>query len=143
MAMKFDDDTCSKNLKSLMQKNYKILTRTNAGDTAVFSESDIIVVNENFASNTKRVVLPMPVLEEAYKKEIVQEDRSIAIEACIVRIMKSRKRLDHQSLVKECLQSLHMFKPSPVVIKQKIEQLIEREYLERDPEDKSIYRYLA
>jgi cullin 3 len=36
-----------------------------------------------------------------------------------------------------------MFKPHPQAIKQKIEQLIDREYLERDPEDKSMYRYLA
>jgi hypothetical protein len=57
--------------------------------------------------------------------------------------MKSRKRLDHTTLVQECLQALQMFKPSPQVIKSKIEQLIEREYLERDPDDKSFYRYLA
>jgi len=36
-----------------------------------------------------------------------------------------------------------MFKPSPKIIKEKIEQLIEREYLERDSEDKGIYKYLA
>lgn len=36
-----------------------------------------------------------------------------------------------------------MFKPPPMVIKQKIEHLIERDYLERDPDDKSVYRYLA
>lgn len=31
--------------------------------------------------------------------EIIQEDRSIAIEAAIVRIMKSRKRSEHNMLV--------------------------------------------
>ena len=36
-----------------------------------------------------------------------------------------------------------MFKPSPQIIKTKIEQLIDREYLERDPDDRSMYRYLA
>ena len=30
---------------------------------------------------------------KVHKKEVVLEDRSIAIEACIVRIMKSRKKL--------------------------------------------------
>jgi len=75
--------------------------------------------------------------------EIVEEDRSIAIEAAIVRIMKSRKRLDHTSLVQEVIQVLQMFKPHPIAIKQKIEQLIEREYLERDSEDRTVYKYLA
>lgn len=126
-----------------MQKNYKILQRKNEVESAQFQENDIFIVNDAFYSNTKRVVLPTPVLEEAYKKEIVQEDRSIAIEAAIVRIMKSRKKLDHNSLVSETIQALQMFKPYPQVIKSKIEQLIEREYLERDPDDKSVYRYLA
>ena len=57
--------------------------------------------------------------------------------------MKSRKKLDHTNLVQEVMQSLQIFKPHPSVIKQKIEQLIEREYLERDPDERSIYRYLA
>jgi hypothetical protein len=41
------------------------------------------------------------------------------------------------------MQSLKNFKPYPTQIKTKIEQLIEREYLERDAEDKNMYRYLA
>lgn len=57
--------------------------------------------------------------------------------------MKSRKKVDHTSLLTEVMNSLYMFKPSPPTIKQKIEHLIDREYLERDPDDKSIYRYLA
>lgn len=60
-----------------------------------------------------------------------------------MRIMKSRRKFEHTSLVQEVIQNLHMFKPSPLVIKQKIEQLIDREYLERDPDDRSVYRYLA
>ena len=75
--------------------------------------------------------------------EVIQEDRSIAIEAAIVRIMKSRKKLEHNQLVQEVMQSLRVFKPNPVQIKTKIEHLIEKDYLERDPEDKNVYRYLA
>ena len=73
----------------------------------------------------------------------MQEDRSIAIEAAIVRIMKSRKKLDHTSLVQEVIQSLRMFRPNPQAIKTKIETLIEKEYLERDADDKNLYKYLA
>lgn len=57
--------------------------------------------------------------------------------------MKGRRKLDHLSLVQEVLTTLQMFKPSPVLIKQKIEHLIERDFLERDQADKSIYNYLA
>lgn len=66
----------------------------------------------------------------------------MAIEAAIVRIMKARRRLDHQSLMQEVLQSLQMFRPSPAVVKSKIEYLINHEYLERDQDDKSVYKYM-
>lgn len=64
----------------------------------------------------------------------MEEDRTIAIEAAIVRIMKSRKTLHHTQLVMEVIQQLHFFKPNPKVIKMKIENLIDREFLERDSE---------
>jgi cullin 1 len=84
----------------------------------------VISINEQFSSPLNRIVFPTPVIEEVYKKgkifkisklciEIVQEDRSIAIEAAIVRIMKSRKKLDHTSLVQEVILSLRMFRPNP------------------------------
>ena len=35
------------------------------------------------------------------------------------------------------------FLPNPTVIKKRIESLIEREFLERDANDRKLYRYLA
>ncbi|KAF4753549.1 Cullin-1, partial [Perkinsus olseni] len=81
--------------------------------------------------------------DETHKAERVQEDRSISIEAAIVRIMKTRKTCSHQQLVSEVLNQLSFFKPNPKVIKQRIEHLIEREYLERDENQPNVYRYLA
>jgi len=69
--MNFDEDTCSKNMKSLMLKGYKVIERLTDTGNPAFSENDIFVVNETFSSNVKRVVLPTPIIEEAYKKEII------------------------------------------------------------------------
>ena len=41
------------------------------------------------------------------------------------------------------LGQLAFFRPNPKVIKRRIEALIDREYLERDPEVANAYRYLA
>lgn len=74
----------------------------------------------------------------------VEEDRKHLVEAVVVRIMKSRKYLEHSLLVAEVTRHLtSRFQPSPTLIKQRIEKLIEREYLERDQKDRRVYNYLA
>ena len=77
-------------------------------------------------------------------KRKVDEDRKHEIEACIVRIMKSRKVMSHVNLVSEVVEQLNnRFQPSPVVIKKRIEGLIEREYIKRQDGDRRTYVYLA
>lgn len=74
----------------------------------------------------------------------VDEDRKHEIEAAIVRVMKARRRLTHNNLVAEVTDQLKSrFLPSPILIKKRIESLIEREYLARIPEDRKIYSYVA
>ncbi|WFD33377.1 hypothetical protein MCUN1_000190 [Malassezia cuniculi] len=61
----------------------------------------------------------------------VEEERKNLVEACIVRVMKSRKTLPHNDLVHEVVQQLlPRFQPSPALIKKRIESLLDREYLE-------------
>jgi cullin 1 len=57
--------------------------------------------------------------------------------------MKARKALQHQQLVAEVVEQLTLFRPNPKAIKQRIENLIEREFLERDPDNPNLYKYLA
>ena len=117
---------------------------TPSSDTKVQNSlQDKVSVNHKFTSNYIRLTLPVPALEEVYKKEKVTEDRAHAVEAAIVRIMKTRKRLEMSNLMTEVIQTLHMFKPSPKFIKAKIERLIEQDYLLRDDQDKSILLYRA
>ncbi len=74
----------------------------------------------------------------------VEEDRKPLVEAAIVRILKARRVLDHNSIVAEVTQQLSArFSVTPAVIKKRIESLIEREFLERDTNDRRMYRYVA
>lgn len=76
--------------------------------------------------------------------EDVDKDRRYAIDAAVVRTMKSRKVMGHQALVMEVVQQLsRMFKPDFKQIKKRIEDLIERDFLERDKENPQTFRYLA
>lgn len=53
--------------------------------------------------------------------------------------MKARKQMQHNVLVAEVTEQLKVrFLPSPVVIKKRIEGLIERDYLARTPEDRFV-----
>jgi len=82
--------------------------------------------------------------EKLETKEKVEEDRKPQIEAAIVRIMKSRKELNHNNLISEVTRQLSSrFLPNTAVIKARIESLIEREFLERDRNDRRVYRYLS
>jgi len=74
----------------------------------------------------------------------VVEDRKHSIEAAIVRVMKQAKALEHQTLVVEVSKMLMpLFRPEPKQIKNRIEDLIAREYLKRDDESSNRYEYLA
>jgi cullin 3 len=121
-------------------------------DTSVkdFSMEDKFAVNDQFTSKLHRVKVQAvasrgesdPERKETRQK--VDDDRKHEIEAAIVRIMKARKKLAHQVLVAECVQQLkNRFSPNPVIIKKRIESLIERDYLARSPEDRKVYTYVA
>lgn len=81
--MGFDQETCKKNLQSLMWAKGKILV----------VKDNVFSVNKGFKSQLRRITYPVPVLEEVVKKEKIAQDRSHAIDAQLVRIMKSRKKL--------------------------------------------------
>ena len=88
------------------------------------SPNDLVTLNEAFRSNMIRLMLPTPALEEVYKKKKIEVDRSNAIDSCVIRIMKSKKRLEMSQLHMEVCQSLQMFQPQPSFVKQRIEKLI-------------------
>jgi cullin 3 len=59
-------------------------------------------------------------------------------------VLQARKALTHNDIIAEVTRQLQQrFMPQPVVIKKRIESLIEREYLERDATDRTLYRYVA
>lgn len=137
-----DDDTI-RLLHSLSCAKYKLLAKEPVGKT--INKADKFKFNNKFTDRMRRIKIPLPPMDE--KKKViddVDQDRKYTIDAAIVRIMKSRKVLQHPQLVMEVVQQLsRMFKPDFKLIKKRIEDLISREYLERDKDNPQMFKYMA
>ncbi|XP_042442478.1 cullin-1-like isoform X3 [Zingiber officinale] len=122
------DDDVIRLLHSLSCAKYKILNKE--PNTKTISSTDVFEFNNKFNDKMRRIKIPLPPVDEKKKViEDVDKDRRYAIDASIVRIMKSRKVLGHQQLVMECVEQLgRMFKPDFKAIKKRIEDLITRDY---------------
>ena len=86
------------------------------------------------------------------KKEVIKKtnekidlniDRGMLIQSCLVRVMKTRKKLDHNQLISQTMSQIDRFCPKITDVKKNIEKLLEKEYIERDPINRNIYNYLA
>ncbi|PNW70797.1 hypothetical protein CHLRE_17g734400v5 [Chlamydomonas reinhardtii] len=141
--LRLPDDDLQRLLHSLVCAKYKIIKKDPDGKS--IGKSDKFAFNNRFTDKMRRIKIPLPPLDEKKKvMEDVDKDRRYAIDAAIVRIMKSRKVLQHQTLVMEVIQQLQrMFKPDLKLIKKRIEDLIQREYLERDKDNPTLFKYLA
>jgi len=127
---------------------YKILQKSPVGKD--FKMDDSFQVNFSYHNNMIKIKVPVMFskiqkqVENADLQEKVEDDRKHMIEATLVKVMKSRKRLSHNDLITEATKILsNKFIPDVTVIKKRIEGLIEREYLERDKDDRKFYKYLA
>ncbi|KAG1678291.1 hypothetical protein FOA52_013912 [Chlamydomonas sp. UWO 241] len=137
-----------RSLQSLaLMKGKNVLRKEPMGKEIL--EDDMFHFNTGFQSKLYKVKVGTVSAQkegEAEKLETrhkVEEDRKPQIEAAIVRIMKSRKVLDHNSIITEVTRQLApRFLPNPSVIKKRIESLIEREFLERDADDRKMLHQL-
>ncbi|KAL5649397.1 hypothetical protein ACJX0J_040206, partial [Zea mays] len=108
--LNLSDDDVVRLLHSLSCAKYKILNKEPANRS--ISPNDVFEFNSKFTDRMRRIKIPLPPVDE--KKKVVEDvdkDRRYAIDASIVRIMKSRKVMGHQQLVAECVEQLsRMFK---------------------------------
>jgi cullin 1 len=133
-----------------------VKTRTLVMDPAPASLSDPTIpekadltLNRKFTSKRLKVNINVP--SKLAKKESaasntkeIDEERKLAIQACIVRVMKARKTLQHAQLISEVvIQLKNRFKPKIPMVKRCIDLLLDREYLERQEEKRDVYNYVA
>ena len=140
------------NLIPLIQ--LKILMKSNPANLQQsvkdFTQSDVYTFNNQFKHSMYKIKVPVAhakeskAIEKTEVAEKVDEDRRHMVEATIVKVMKARRKLEHNALIAEATKILSQkFSPDPTMIKKRIDSLIDREYMERDAEDRRFYKYIA
>ncbi|KAG6817343.1 hypothetical protein H0H87_009942 [Tephrocybe sp. NHM501043] len=138
-ATNIDHTELQRNLQSLACAKYKILKKHPPGREV--EKDDSFSFNAGFTSNMRKLKVGTVASrvesgeERKETRDRIDEERRHQTEACIVRIMKDRKHMAHNDLINQVTRQLAgRFHPDPLIIKKRIEGLIEvRIFLDRDP----------
>ena len=151
-----DDEILKRILHSLSCQKLQLLGKASDDDKdKKISTKDSFVVNAKFTHPLRKFRMLMPSMDDltgskGHKSNAASETaphalmeaRGYVIEAAIVRIMKARRRLSHVELTGEIMTHVTFFVPDVKTVKQRIERMIEKGFLERDETDAKIYVYV-
>lgn len=150
-ATSIPDNELTRNLQSLavVPKTRILIKEPMSKD---IRPTDRFSFNAGFESQYIRIKIPTVAYinkteTDSERKETVDkvdELRRYQTDAAIVRIMKARKSLEHNILISEVTTQLSgRFHPDAMMIKKRIDAMLEREYIERSSENRQLYTYLA
>ncbi|KAJ2614741.1 hypothetical protein H4S08_001565 [Coemansia sp. RSA 1365] len=132
-------------LQSLACGKFRVLIKE--PKTRNVNTTDKFEFNAKFKSPHVRIKISQIAVKEVETdnneiEEHVHLDRMYRVDAALVRVMKARKTIEHSALSSELLGQLD-FVISATEIKDRIETMIDRDYLRRDDADASTYHYIA
>ncbi|KAI9451539.1 Cullin-4B [Russula earlei] len=142
-----EDEVLRCTLQSLACGKKKVLKKRPAGKEV--NDEDVFVFNDAFEDSRAKVHINTIQVKETPEESLrtqtaVEGDRKHYLDAAIVRIMKARKQLTYEQIKFETIESVRRhFVPDVVNIKQRIDGLVEQEYLRRDEEDRNLFFYVA
>lgn len=119
-----------------------VLNRTSSsGNLKKVDMADQLVLNDTF--NPPKIVVTVPLPKVTVVKrdaktgvaEICIHSRRYVCDAALVRVMKSRKTMAMAELTAEVIQQITQFRADPKMIKERIEDLMQREFLNRDEQN--------
>jgi len=134
-----------------------VFTCADGLDSASWSDETLFTVNPKFAFKRLKFSLmstsgggsraakkSAAEAEEHAEAEEVMRDRAFKLEAAIVRIMKSRRVLDYNTLVKEVFDQVQRwFTPQIPMIKRAVESLLDQEFIRRKGDNMKVFEYIA
>ncbi|GBG32209.1 Cullin-1 [Hondaea fermentalgiana] len=140
-----------KQLHSLTNGKHAIL-RSVGASTASGENEALYGINDEFTTRARRIRIPQLPMEKAEQAKQerstnllkISEERRYAVEAAIVRILKTHKTLSYVELSVKVVEMLSpVFMPQPNTIRKRVDDLLERDYIEKDEADDSKLVYVA
>ncbi|KAH8999781.1 Cullin-4B [Lactarius akahatsu] len=134
-------------LQSLACGKKRVLKKRPAGKDV--NDDDVFVFNDAFEDPRAKVhinsIQVKETVEESQRMQsAVEGDRKHYLDAAIVRVMKARKQLTYEQIKTETIEAVRRhFTPDVLSIKQRIDGLVEQEYLRRDDDDRNMFFYVA
>ena len=130
----------------LLNENKWQSSKDDASKEFEIDSTAVISLNLNFYSKHQKIKFNLIKNNEKiianHKPDAIVAERKYLIEASIIRFMKNKKMIDHNELTSEVIKSLSSsFVPNILLIKQRIESLIERQYMKRSEKSYNIYIY--
>lgn len=131
-------------LQSLACGKVQVLIKNSKGQK--INDNDSFSINNDFHHKLYRIKINQMQIIETHNEQMLTEekvyhDRNYQIEAALVRIMKMRKSLLYNNLISELYQLLK-FPVKLSDVKNRIESLVDRQYMERDKDNTNLYNYI-
>ncbi|VDB85115.1 unnamed protein product [Peniophora sp. CBMAI 1063] len=146
-ALRITDDDMRRTLQSLACGKKRVLKKHPEGRDV--NDGDFFTVNESFKDPHPRVhinsIQAKETPEESRKtQDAIEGDRKHLLDAAIVRIMKANQKLMYEEIKTQTITAVskHFF-PDVASIKQRVDSLVESEYMRRDEEDRNLFYYIA
>lgn len=123
----------------------KLLENKNVKPGGKFMASDVLTVNTKFKNPLKRIAVPFIAMREksVINSSETETQRKHVVDATVIRVMKSRKTMRFDALIAETQRQIRIFNADIRLIKSRIDDLINKEYLERSEQDRTELSYLA
>lgn len=144
---RLEDAELKRTLQSLACGKKKVLKKIPPGRDV--DDDDLFRFNAEFEDPRAKIhinSIQAKVSPEESKKtnEAIEGDRKLYLDAAIVRIMKANKTMTYEKLKNATIDAVkNHFVPQVDTIKQRIDSLVESDYLERDKTERNKFHYVA
>ncbi|KAA6354851.1 MAG: hypothetical protein EZS28_049622, partial [Streblomastix strix] len=143
-----ENNEARRHIDSLMGK-MPLLVKVNSGseeDGNELKDDDELMLNKQHQPKKFNIRMPRVGLsEESGTKVTTQiiEERKQSIDIALVQLMKAKRTMKYNDLVNSAISQISNFHPSGYDVRQRVEDLMTRDFMKRNDKDRGSLDYVA